>query len=157
MADNKKHKWNDAFLVLTICTALIVLLIWDQVDRAAPQTITMEPAVLVTPITEISTTTTVDHSPITVPVTTVPDPTDAFFACVRHRESHGDYTAVDPSGTFRGAYQIYQGGWDSIANSIGRTDLVGIQPDAASVIDQDVIAYAMFDQLGSRPWGGACQ
>ena len=159
MTDNMIDKWKHVFLLLTVCTALVALLIWDQSDRAVPEQIVVEPAALVTPTTSTTvdfswltttTTTAVHHSPVTI------DATDAFFACVRHRESHGDYTAVDPSGTFRGAYQIYQGGWDSIANLIGRTDLVGIQPDVASVADQDVIAYAMYDQLGSRPWGGAC-
>ena len=80
----------------------------------------------------------------------------SFLACVRQRESHGDYTAVDPSGTFMGAYQIYQGGWDAVARSIGRTDLVGVKPNRAAPADQDTIALAMLRQYGRAPWGGAC-
>ena len=80
----------------------------------------------------------------------------AFMACIRHRESRGDYTAVDPSGQFMGAYQIYQGGWDSIARSMGREDLVGVRPHEASVADQDAVAYAMLAKLGRAPWNFAC-
>lgn len=80
----------------------------------------------------------------------------AFLACVRARESRGDYGAVDPSGTYRGAYQIYQGGWDSIAAAIGRTDLVGVLPNLASPVDQDTIAAAMLARSGRAPWGGVC-
>jgi hypothetical protein len=80
----------------------------------------------------------------------------SFLACVRHRESRGVYTAVDPTGQFMGAYQIYQGGWDAVARSIGRTDLVGVRPHHASPSDQDTIALAMLRQYGTKPWGGAC-
>ena len=80
----------------------------------------------------------------------------AFMACVRERESHGDYTAVDPSGQYMGAYQIYQGGWDSIAGSIGRGDLVGVRPHTASPSDQDMVAFAMLAKLGRSPWNFAC-
>ena len=75
---------------------------------------------------------------------------------MRQRESRGDYTVVDPTGTYFGAYQIYQGGWDAVARSIGRTDLVGVRPNRAAPIDQDIIALNMLRQYGRSPWGGAC-
>jgi hypothetical protein len=78
------------------------------------------------------------------------------MACVRWRESRNTYTAVDPSGTYMGAYQIYQGGWDTIARSIGRSDLVGVRPNTASPADQDAVAIAMLRQYGTSPWGGTC-
>src|SRR3954454_15249999 len=56
----------------------------------------------------------------------------AVLACVPHRESRGDYGAVDPTGQFMGAYQIYQGGWDTVARSMGRTDLVGRRPNTVA-------------------------
>lgn len=80
----------------------------------------------------------------------------SFLACVRQRESHNTYTAVDPTGTFMGAYQIYQGGWDTVARSIGRGDLVGVRPNLAAPGDQDAIALAMLRQYGKAPWGGTC-
>ena len=154
--------WKHGFLLLGICTALVALLIWDQTDRSVTTKIVVEPAVMVT---ETTTTTTVDLSWLNTTTTTKPVPVasvaptnvDAFFECIRHRESRGNYQAVDPSGTFRGAYQIYQGGWDTFAGRIGRPDLVGVQPDAATPADQDAIALAMFNELGSKPWNGACQ
>ena len=134
---------------------------------------------------EIATTTTVDVSVIeTVPATTVapvvtvapavvpaptttiprPEPTIApivqsdseFLACIRRRESNNDYTASDRSGTFLGAYQIYQGGWDSVASRMGRSDLIGIAPNEASPADQDAVALAMLQYHGRAPWGGGC-
>ena len=80
----------------------------------------------------------------------------AFLACVRERESHGNYSASDPTGTYLGAYQIYQGGWDSVASRIGRTDLIGVPPNQASSTDQDLIAEAMLIASGRAPWGGIC-
>jgi hypothetical protein len=100
------------------------------------------------------------------PTTTAPRPATtvapvvqseaAFLACVRERESHGDYSASDPTGTFLGAYQIYQGGWDSTASRIGRHDLVGVPPNQASPVDQDTIATAIYRVSGRAPWGGIC-
>jgi uncharacterized membrane protein len=108
---------------------------------------------------QATTTTTAPKvaAPAPPPAGPVPSGSEAsFLACVRQRESHGDYTAVDPSGTFMGAYQIYQGGWDAVARSIGRSDLVGVRPNRAAPADQDTIALAMLRQYGRAPWGGAC-
>jgi hypothetical protein len=98
------------------------------------------------------------------PTTAAPAPSSGpvgweatFLACVRYRESRNLYTAVDPSGTYMGAYQIYQVGWDTIARNMGRTDLVGVKPNHASPADQDAVALAMLRQLGTAPWGGSCR
>jgi hypothetical protein len=86
-----------------------------------------------------------------------PSPTAAqFLACVRQRESHGDYRAVSASGTFRGAYQFAQSSWDLTARHAGRTDLVGVLPDQASPADQDALALSLYLWQGTKPWGGAC-
>lgn len=138
----------------------------------APTTVTTEASTTSTApaVSAPSTTTsTVAARPAQVwtpPVTAAPTTTAApapiassdseFLACVRQRESRGDYTASDPSGTYLGAYQIYQGGWDSVAASIGRHDLVGVAPNHASPADQDRIALAMLQQHGRAPWGGSC-
>jgi hypothetical protein len=96
-------------------------------------------------------------APAPPPAGPVPTGSEAsFLACVRQRESHGDYTAVDPSGTYMGAYQIYQGGWDTVARSMGRSDLVGVRPNRASAADQDAVALTMLRMYGRSPWGGAC-
>jgi len=124
------------------------------IDAAASAT-TIAPVATTAPRPVQTTTTTAPRPVVTSAPITQSD--DAFLACVRNRESHNDYSASDPSGTFLGAYQIYQGGWDSVASRIGREDLVGIPPNQASPSDQDAIASAMLQFSGRAPWGGSCR
>jgi Transglycosylase-like domain len=81
-----------------------------------------------------------------------------FLACTRAHESDsaGGYAAVSPDGIYRGAYQFDQSTWNSVADSIGRGDLVGISPAAASASDQDTLAAALYRMRGNQPWGGRC-
>jgi hypothetical protein len=80
-----------------------------------------------------------------------------FLACVRQRESGGDYTVYNSGGSgAAGAYQFLPGTWDSTAASIGRGDLVGVDPAQASPADQDAMAAALYAQQGAAPWGGGC-
>jgi hypothetical protein len=110
--------------------------------------------VLATPVAAPTTTTTAPKPVAVAPPVNESDA--AFLACVRQRESGGNYGASDPSGTFLGAYQIYQGGWDSIAAGLGRYDLIGVPPNHASAPDQDAIAVGMLHFYGRSPWGGSC-
>ena len=82
----------------------------------------------------------------------------AFLACVRKRESGGDYTIHELTGASQaaGAYQFLPSTWNSIAAATGRTDLVGIDPAKASPADQDTMAQALYSQQGAAPWGGSC-
>jgi hypothetical protein len=147
--------------LVTFCAAalLIAVLIDDQtrIHETTPTvTTTLEIA---------TTTTTVDLSFLNTTTTTQPpavlqekpQSTEAFFECIRWRESRGNYSAVNSTGTFMGAYQFYQGGWDTFAARIGRHDLVGVPPHMAAPADQDAVALAAYNELGSQPWGGACQ
>ena len=146
--------WKHGFILLLILTALILLLIWDQTDQPAPTEIVVDRTVLLSP----TTTTTVDLSWMNT-TTTQPKVTrsvDAFFECVRWRESRGNYQAVNSTGTFMGAYQFYQGGWDTFATRIGRHDLVGVAPNHALPADQDAVALGAYNELGAKPWNGAC-
>jgi Transglycosylase-like domain len=84
------------------------------------------------------------------------DPGD-FLACVRQRESGGNYGVYNAGGSgAAGAYQFLPGTWNGIAASSGRTDLVGVDPAQASPADQDAMAQALYAQQGSAPWGGGC-
>jgi hypothetical protein len=94
--------------------------------------------------------------PVTTPAPVVPPSAAAFLACVRQRESHNNYRAVSPGGTYRGAYQFAQSSWDLTARHAGRSDLVGVPPDQASPADQDAMALALYEWQGAAPWGGAC-
>lgn len=153
--------WKHGFILLLILTALIVLLIWDQTDRPDTTEIVVESTVLLSP----TTTTTVDLSWINTTTTTSAVPAafvaptrsvDAFFECIRWRESRNNYEAVNSTGTFMGAYQFYQGGWDTFATRIGRHDLVGVAPNHALPADQDAVALGAYNELGAKPWNGAC-
>jgi soluble lytic murein transglycosylase-like protein len=78
------------------------------------------------------------------------------LACIRHRESRGDYGAINPSSGTAGAYQFMPGTWNSTARSAGRGDLVGVNPANASPADQDAMAQHLLAAQGLGPWGGSC-
>ncbi len=102
---------------------------------------------------------TTTAAPPPPPVTAPPaiSSSDAeFLACVRSRESGGNYAIVDGSGNYMGAYQFSQSTWNSIASRAGRADLVGVAPNTVSPADQDAIAYATLAISGRSPWGGIC-
>jgi hypothetical protein len=63
---------------------------------------------------------------------------------------------VSPDGVYRGAYQFDQTTWNSVADAIGRSDLVGVNPATASPQDQDILATALYKLRGNAPWGGRC-
>jgi hypothetical protein len=80
-----------------------------------------------------------------------------FLACVRQRESGGNYAVYNAGGSgAAGAYQFMQGTWNGVAASSGRSDLIGVDPAQASPADQDAMAQALYAQQGSAPWGGEC-
>lgn len=86
------------------------------------------------------------------------DNPDGFLACVRNRESGGDYTIHELTGqsSAAGAYQFLPSTWDSTATEAGRPDLVGIDPANASPADQDAMAQFLYATQGAAPWGGHC-
>jgi hypothetical protein len=81
-----------------------------------------------------------------------------FLVCTRRHESDtsGGYRAVSASGTYRGAYQFSRSTWDNTARRAGRSDLVGVDPAAASPADQDFLALMLYRWQGASPWGGRC-
>ena len=76
--------------------------------------------------------------------------------CIRHRESRGQYGAVNGSSGAAGAYQFMPGTWNTNAASAGRPDLVGVNPANASAADQDAMAQHLLATQGLGPWGGSC-
>jgi peptidoglycan hydrolase CwlO-like protein len=81
---------------------------------------------------------------------------DPFLACVRQRESGGNYGAVNPAGPYLGAYQFLQSTWNVTAAHAGRSDLVGVPANIASAYDQDEMAWTLYQWQGPGPWGGGC-
>lgn len=102
-----------------------------------------------------------DVAPVTTaspqPTTTVAVRNETeFLQCVRHRESRGDYRAVNPQSGTGGAYQFHQQTWNTMARVTNRTDLVGVRPEQASPATQDQLAHALYATEGRTPWGGYC-
>ena len=95
---------------------------------------------------------------VTVASSSQPASEGDFLACVRKRESGGDYTIHELTGASQaaGAYQFLPSTWDAIAAATGRSDLIGVDPADASPADQDAMAQALYAQQGAAPWGGSC-
>lgn len=72
-------------------------------------------------------------------------PANAFLACVRQRESGGNYRAYNPSGA-AGAYQVMPGTW----NGYGGYASAGQAPPAV----QDQFAAQLYARAGRSPWAG---
>jgi len=78
------------------------------------------------------------------------------LSCIKHRESRGQYGAVNSSSGAAGAYQFMPSTWNNNARSAGRPDLVGVNPANASPADQDAMASHLLATQGLGPWGGGC-
>jgi hypothetical protein len=70
--------------------------------------------------------------------------TPSTLARIRQCESGGNYHAIDPTGTYRGAYQFDRRTWATVG---GTGD-----PAAAPPAEQDARAQALYNQRGSAPW-----
>lgn len=81
---------------------------------------------------------------------------DPFLTCVRKRESGGNYSVVNPSGPYLGAYQFLQSTWNVTASHAGRAGLVGVPANLATPYDQDEMAWTLYQWQGKGPWGGGC-
>jgi len=132
--------------------AAVVEMDWPTPEELAQATTTTTTAPPPTTAAPRPTTTTTRRAASPSPSRSV----DAIMACLRMWESRDNYEAVDRTGTYMGAYQIYQGGWDTYAAAIGRSDLVGVPPNLAAPADQDAVALEMYRRYGLRPWSGAC-
>jgi hypothetical protein len=78
----------------------------------------------------------------------------AFLVCVRHRESRGDYTVVNPRSGAGGAFQFLPSTWRKTADHAGRPDLAAMLPQQASPADQDAMAVHLYHWQGRAPWAG---
>lgn len=111
-----------------------------------------------------TTTTTAPKPKVTAPPAPKPAPAPApqvssggapggFLACVRQRESRGNYS-INTGNGYYGAYQFSQTTWNNTANHAGRGDLVGVPPSSASPADQDAMAQHLLSWQGTSPWAG---
>lgn len=89
-----------------------------------------------------------------------------FLVCTRHHESASggwpwpydqNYHIQNFGGApYYGAYQFGQSTWNNTARHIGATNLIGVNPMHASVVDQDRMAWALYQWQGARPWSYLC-
>lgn len=79
----------------------------------------------------------------------------AFLDCVRHRESRGNYHALNPSGA-AGAYQLMPVTARQVALRAGRPDLASTSVLNWSAADQDLMALVLLRWQGAAPWEGGC-
>jgi Transglycosylase-like domain len=133
---------QDYVAMRTVGDYIVTRMIQDYIAFRAAE----EAAVVSEPVSE----------PVSSSVYSSSNPGD-FLSCVRNRESGGNYGIYNEGGSgAAGAYQFLPGTWNSIAASVGRGDLVGIDPAQAAPTDQDAMAQALYAQQGAAPWGGGC-
>lgn len=78
-------------------------------------------------------------------------PTAAQWDALRKCESTHNYSAVSPSGLYRGAYQFSQQTWNWVAG-IHLPHLVSVDPSEADPAWQDVMAYTLYAMRGWDQW-----
>jgi hypothetical protein len=83
---------------------------------------------------------------------------DVFLACTRAHESDtaGGYSAVSPSGTYRGAYQFDARTWAGAVSRAGFEEWAGVPADQVPADVQDAAALQLYSERGNQPWGGRC-
>ncbi len=95
-------------------------------------------------------------SPTTVPPSTptIPGgPTAEQWDDLRRCESTNNYQAINPTGSYRGAYQFSRQTWDWIASIFDHVNhLEGVDPIEASPTDQDLMAQTLYDFRGPGQW-----
>ena len=101
-----------------------------------------------------------DYSTSASPTTVAPatpaipgGPTAEQWDDLRRCESTNNYQAVNPTGSYRGAYQFSRQTWDWIASIFDHVNhLEGVDPIEASPADQDLMAQTLYDFRGPGQW-----
>lgn len=81
---------------------------------------------------------------------------DCFKPCTLDIESDGNYGAVSPGGTYRGAWQFDQRTWNGAVARAGYPEWAGQDPAQAPAGVQDAAARQLYRERGNQPWGGRC-
>lgn len=76
-----------------------------------------------------------------------------YLACVRTRESEGEY-GINTGNGYYGGYQFSQSTWDNTARHAGWLWLVGSRASALSGPIQDLMAWSLYQWQGTSPWKG---
>jgi hypothetical protein len=81
---------------------------------------------------------------------------DCFKVCTLRIESNGNYAAISPGGTYRGAWQFNQATWNGAVARAGYPGWSGRDPAQAPPEVQDAAARQLYSERGNQPWGGRC-
>lgn len=81
---------------------------------------------------------------------------DCFKPCTLDIESDGNYGAVSPDGTYRGAWQFDRPTWNGAVSRAGYPEWSGRDPASAPPHVQDAAARQLYSERGNQPWGGRC-
>jgi len=77
-----------------------------------------------------------------------------FLACVRRRESGGNYSAENPTSTASGAYQFLDSSWRTLSARAGYGGYGGHAAYAPAWV-QDAVAVWTVENIGRSPWYSA--
>ena len=117
-----------------------------------PPTTTAKPTTTVT-TTRPPTTTAVPAPPAGPPRALPAGTTPEMWLQLRTCESGNNYHSSSSGGAYRGAYQFSQATWNTIAaSSSSLSRLVGVDPATAAPVDQDSMAYTLYELRGKSPW-----
>ena len=83
---------------------------------------------------------------------------DCYRECSIDHESRtaGEYGAVSPGGTYRGAFQFLASTWRSVAVNAGLGEWADVPVDEVPAWVQDAVARFLWEHSGTSPWGGRC-
>lgn len=86
------------------------------------------------------------------------DDWDCFRECTIDHESRtsGEYGAVSPGGTYRGAFQFLGSTWRSVSVNAGYGEWADTPVDQVPAHVQDAVARFLWEHSGTQPWGGRC-
>ena len=78
-------------------------------------------------------------------------PPGGFLACVRNRESGGNYSAENSTSTASGAYQFLDSSWRTLSARAGYGSYGGHAANAPAWV-QDAVAVWTVENIGRSPW-----
>ena len=120
-------------------------------EQARP-TPTATPSPTTTPSPTPTPTATPTPTPAPLADPTIPEgTTEEQWEQLRQCNADGSYQYANPNGVNFGAYEFRQSSWDDLARQ-HYPHLVGVTPNKAAPVDQDRMAYALYEVRGWAPW-----
>ena len=77
--------------------------------------------------------------------------TEEQWEQLRQCNANGNYQHINLNGIHFGAYEFRQSSWDELARR-HYPHLAGVKPNEAAPVDQDRMAYRLYEEQGRAPW-----